>query len=70
MPNGIVRRLISVLSASALDPTLAVATLPTGRVSAAALPVPYFNSAENAGDAITSVGGDTRAMFDEGERRR
>ena len=70
VPNCIVRRLISLLSASALDPIWAVATLPAGRVTAAALPAPYFNGVENAGDAITSVAGDTRAMFDEGEGRR
>ena len=69
MTNGIVRRLISLLSASALDATSAVATLPAAPVSAAAPLAPIFNGVENAGDALTSVAGDTQAMFDEGETR-
>ena len=46
------RRLISLLSASALVATLVVAALPAAAL-AAAPPAPYFNGFENAGDAVT-----------------
>ena len=57
------RRLISLLSASALVATLAVAGLPAA-ASAAAPPAPYFNGFEHASDAISPATSDTQAMFD------
>jgi hypothetical protein len=52
------RRLTSLLTASALVAAMAVATVPAA-VSAAAPPAPYFNGFENAGD----VGSTDQAMF-------
>jgi hypothetical protein len=57
------RRLISLLSASALVATLAVAAVPAA-ASAAAPPAPYFNGFEHASDAISPMTSDTQAMFD------
>jgi hypothetical protein len=63
MKSRSLRRLISLLSASALIAAFAVATLPAA-ASAAAPPAPYFNGFENAGDAIIGVTADNQAMFD------
>jgi hypothetical protein len=57
------RRLTSLLAASALVATFAVATIPAVAI-AAAPPAPYFNGFENGGDAITGVTADNQAMFD------
>jgi hypothetical protein len=63
MKSRSLRRLISLLSASALIATFAVASLPAAAL-AAAPPAPYFNGFENPGDAITGVTTDNQAMFD------
>jgi uncharacterized repeat protein (TIGR01451 family) len=52
--NLSVRRLMSVLSASALVASLAVASLPA-MASAAPAPAPYFNGFENAADVDTAT---------------
>lgn len=57
------RRLTSLLTASALIATFAVATGPAAAL-AAAPPAPYANGFENPGDAITGVTPDSEAMFD------
>jgi hypothetical protein len=63
MKSRSLRRLISLISASALIATFAVATLPSAAL-AAAPPAPYFNGFENPGDAISPMTADTQAMFD------
>ena len=58
------RRLISLLAASALVATFVVAAVPAAAL-AAAPPASYFNGFENSGDAVSpSNSTDTQAMFD------
>lgn len=56
------RRLTSLLTATALVATLAVAAVPAAAL-AAAPPAPYVNGFENAIDAVTPDDGGTEAMF-------
>ena len=64
MHSSPLRRLTSLLAASALVATFAVAAVPASAL-AAAPPAPYFNGFENSGDAVSpSNATDTQAMFD------
>ncbi len=64
MHSSPLRRLTSLLAASALIATFAVAAVPAAAL-AAAPPAPYFNGFENSGDAVSpSNSTDTQAMFD------
>jgi hypothetical protein len=62
MKSRSLRRLISLLCASALIATFAVATVPTAALGASP-PAPYFNGFEHTSDAITPMNADTQAMF-------